>query len=144
MFTDFQPDPIGQMLGTFFNRFESRAGIGGLAKVSPDSLTLELLAVHSATPGTGQFRRFIANCKAHYHTICVWHVSNPLLDKVLPRYGFNREVTVDGYGETLTGWRWDKPPQCAPLPQDALPPSTTPPATQTPSHAHAAHGVRAN
>lgn len=110
VFTHLEPDPTGQMLGTRFMRFKSITGIDGLCRDNHAG-QLELLAVHAAQPGKGQFRRFIHQLKFEFTTICVWHIENPLLDAVLPRYGFKREVTVDESGETLTGWRFDHPKQ---------------------------------
>lgn len=108
VFSSLTPDPVGKILGTRFNQFTSITGIDGLCRDNGHG-QLELLAVHAATRGKGQFRRFIKYLKYEYQTICVWHVENPLLDIVLPRYGFRREVMVDEFGETLTGWRWDLP-----------------------------------
>lgn len=103
-----RPDPVGKMLGTRFDQFRSNVGIDGLARYNGNGM-IELLAVHARTPGKGQFRRFIANLKKEYKTICVWEISNPLLETVLPRYGFKREVTIDSNGETLAGFRYDRP-----------------------------------
>lgn len=70
---------------------------------------IEVLAVHAKKPGKGQFREFIRRLKGDYQIICIWHVENPLLDQVLPRYGFAPEVMVDERSEVLTGYRWDRP-----------------------------------
>ncbi len=107
LFTRWEPDPVGRMLGTGFNRFESVAGVDGLAKDNGHGM-IELLAVHSRVKGKGQFRRFIALLKEQNQTICVWHVDNPMLGPALLRYGFKPETTIDGFGETLTGYRWDR------------------------------------
>ena len=103
-----EPDPIGQMLGTGYMRFQSPDGLGGLAKWSTDRLNL--LAVHASVPGKGQFRDFIAKAKLEWKTICVWEDWNPLVGQALARYGFQRETEIQGDGEVLTGWRWDKAP----------------------------------
>lgn len=101
------PDPVGQILNTGYSRFESPSGIDGLAKVNGDRL--DLLAVISTSPGKGLFRAFIALAKLRYTTICVWHDDNPLIGQALKRYGFTPEVEINGDGEIVPGWRWDKP-----------------------------------
>lgn len=100
-----QPDPVGQLLHTGYMRFYSPFGIDGLAKTKPDRL--DLLAVFADRPGTGQFRRFIAQAKLEYKTICIWHIANPVLESVLARYGFNPETEIQGDGEAIAGRRWD-------------------------------------
>ena len=92
-----EPDPIGQMLGTGYMRFQSPDGLGGLAKWSTDRLNL--LAVHASVPGKGQFRDFIAKAKLEWKTICVWEDWNPLVGQALARYGFQRETEIQGDGE---------------------------------------------
>lgn len=102
-----QPDPIGSILGTGFQCFRSPLGPEGLAKWTPSRL--EILAVHSSLPGRGQFRDFIAAAQRHWPTICIWEVWNPILQDALPRYGFTPETDLQPNGETVSGWRWDKP-----------------------------------
>lgn len=97
-------DPVGHMLHTGYDRFASAIGICGLAKVT--SGRLDLLAVVTDTPGLGQFRTFVNECKQHYESIYVWHVDNLVLEQALRRYGFLPTVQVDG--EVVRGWRWDK------------------------------------
>lgn len=109
LFTKFTPDPWGKILQTGFHRFESSVGIDGLARVNSYSEMIELLAVHAKKPGKGQFREFIKRLKREYRIICIWHIENRLLDKVLPRYGFAPEVMVDSRREILIGYRWDRP-----------------------------------
>jgi hypothetical protein len=102
----WEPDPIGQILETGYNRFQSTSRIGGLAKWTDERL--DLLAVHAFTPGAGQFRGFIEKAKEQFTTICVWQVGNVTLDAALRRYGFTPETEIDGRGEALTGFRWDR------------------------------------
>lgn len=110
VFTSEQPDPIANMLGTRFNRFETAVGIEGLAREDhPEKI--EVLAVASTDEGKGQFRSFIELLKQHYKIICIWHDMNPILTEALKRYGFEHEVTVDEFGELLTGWRWERKSQ---------------------------------
>lgn len=101
------PDPIGQILGTGYWRFQNTSGIGGLAKWTEDRL--DILAVHADAPGTGQFRRFIADAKLHWSTICIWEDWNPMLGPALKRYGFSPETEIEPHGGSVSGWRWDKP-----------------------------------
>lgn len=110
VFTHDEPDPVSVVLRTRFNRFKSISGCDGLAReTTPEHI--EILAVHARKVGTGQFRRFVKMLKHQYDIICVWHVSNPMLDEILPRYGFSAETTIDEFGEVLTGYRWDRPKQ---------------------------------
>ena len=62
----------------------------------------------SSHPGTGQFRRFMAQAKQEFDIICVWEIFNPLLELILIRYSFEPTFEYDK-GEHLTGFRWDKP-----------------------------------
>lgn len=99
-------DLAGTLLGTEYVRYRSPSGVHGLAKWNDSRL--DLLAVFAKRPGTGQFRRFIGICKASFDTVCVWEVWNPILGPILSKYGFSPETEVQGDGEILTGWRWDK------------------------------------
>lgn len=103
----WEPDPYGQILGTGYNRFKSPLGIDGLAKWNGERF--DLLAVHAANPGTGQFRNWLAQVREQFKTVCVWQIENPALEAALKRYGFTPEVEIDRFGEVLTGLRWDKP-----------------------------------
>jgi hypothetical protein len=99
-----EPDPVSDMLGTGYMRFESGCGVFGLAKAKGDRL--DVLAVVASMPGTGQFREFVRRAKLEYRTICVWEDWNPLVGEILNRYGFRRVTEVQDDGELLTGWRW--------------------------------------
>lgn len=100
-------DPVGEILGTGYCRFQSAVGIDGLAKWTPDRL--DLLAVTTRTPGRGRFRVFISLAKQYYKTICVWVDINPIVGEALERYGFRRVTEKQFDGEIVEGWRWDKP-----------------------------------
>lgn len=102
-----EPDPVGEMLGTGYVQFQSPGGIGGLAKWSEDRL--DLLAVHAFIEGKGQFREFIAQAKGQFKTICVWEDWNPIVGPALKRWGFTPETEIQGWGESVNGWRWDSP-----------------------------------
>ncbi len=100
------PDLTSQILGTRYLRFESACGIIGLARPNEDRLDiLALMAVHE---GRGSFRQFIIEAKQEYRTICIWEVWNPILESALKRYGFMPEKEIQGNGEVVEGWRWDK------------------------------------
>lgn len=101
------PDPVGLILGTGFQRFESPIGIEGLAKENGSSL--DILAVVNPSDQRGRFRQFIARAQAEYSTICVWEIFNPAVEAALGRYGFAPEVELAATGEPLRGMRWDKP-----------------------------------
>jgi hypothetical protein len=102
-----EPDPAGVILRTGYMRFQSPKGIGGLAKWTDERL--DLLAVVAFVNGRGMFRSFIAASKKHFNTICVWHDWNPIIGAALERYGFSPETEIQGDGEVIKGWRWDKP-----------------------------------
>jgi hypothetical protein len=98
-------DPVGEALGTGFGRFVSPLGVDGLVKVR--SPRLDILFVGTSQPGTGQFRRFIAQAKTEFDIICIWEIWNDQLKTVLPRYGFLPATDFQD-GEQLTGFRWDR------------------------------------
>lgn len=99
--------PIGQILGTGYWRFFSPWGIDGLAKWQEDRL--DLLAVAANAPGRGHFREFIKQAQKRFRTICIWHDMNPIVAPMLVRYGFAAETEIQGDGEVVPGWRWDRP-----------------------------------
>lgn len=102
----FAPDPVADMLGTGYQRFISDSGVHGLCKVV-DGTELHILAVSAIRPGTGQFRKFMALCRAELGALYFWEVWNTSLAKTLARYEF---VVCDGEwkGEKLTGMVWRK------------------------------------
>ena len=89
-----------------FVRFASPLKIHGLGKFTPDRK--DLLAVDADRPGNGDFRKFIAEAKKEWATICVWFVQNDILAAALSRYGFGKEIELSGDGEVLEGMRWDR------------------------------------
>ncbi len=100
------PDPFGAILNTGFERFNSPTGINGLVRVEGGQL--EILAVDATKPGTGQFRKFMKQCKQEYEAIIVWEVWNKGLEQVLVRYGFTPHAGIEPLTqEPLTGMRWD-------------------------------------
>jgi len=101
-----KPDPVGVLLGTGYFRFISPLGVDGLVKVRQPRL--DILFVGTSHPGTGQFRRLIAQAKTEFDIICIWEIWNPLLKIVLPRYDFKPDIDFVN-GEHLAGFRWDKP-----------------------------------
>jgi len=101
------PDPFSKALGTNMDRFLSPTGVRGLARM--DDSHLILLAVDAIEPGTGQFKAFIKQAKRECSAISVWHVFNPMLIKVLKRYGFKYRVETDqNTGERIPAYRWRK------------------------------------
>ena len=77
IFTIWIPDPVGVILRTGYFRFESPLGVSGLAKVI--GRELDILVVIAEQKGTGQFRRFIEDCKTRFDSISIledwnWHV----------------------------------------------------------------------
>lgn len=98
----FTPDPIGDMLGTGYKRFESSVGINGLAKVT--GKRIDILAVVATRQRTGQFRRFIAAAKNAYDVVAVWEDWNPVISEALQRYGFRRTWQHEEYGARVAGW----------------------------------------
>lgn len=103
-FSSFEPDPRSLILTTGDNRFQTTDGVRGLACVSGDRL--DILSVEAT--GCGQFRRFIASAKAVFSTIAVWEDWNPLIGKILTRYGFKRARSLYSDGSASDGWKWTK------------------------------------
>lgn len=102
-----EPDFVGQLLGTGYQRFRSPTGCEGLAKEKDNRL--DVLAVVATTEKTGQFRNFVAMAQEQYQTICVWHDWNPVIGPALERYWFTPETEIDGLtNEKMVGWRWDR------------------------------------
>ena len=100
----FAPDEVSQMLGTGYLRFYSSAGVHGLAKVVGIT-ELHILAINSNRPGTGEFRKFLALCKAECETLYIWEVWNEQLSETLRRHGFEPCTAVER-GETINGMKW--------------------------------------
>ncbi len=99
------PDPWGQILKSPFIRFLSPGGLDGLIKVS--GTHLDILAVHTFTPGHGQFRTFINDCKREFETIRLLEVWNSRLARKLKKYGFEPFIATED-GEQLSGYRWQR------------------------------------
>lgn len=104
-FQSWKPDVAGLILGTGFMRFE-RDGLRGLARCD-DAGVLDILAVSSSEPGTGQFRNFMDAAKARFSRIGLWHVWSDGLNATLARYGFHHAETWEA-GERILGWEWKK------------------------------------
>lgn len=103
-FTTFEPDPVGVLLGTGYQRFETADGMAGLAKVTGDRL--DVLAVVAARAGEGKFRRFIAAAKRAFAVVAVWEDWNPIIGGALQRYGFQPATQTEADGEVIHGWQW--------------------------------------
>jgi hypothetical protein len=104
-FDHAEPDPIGLILGTGYNRFSTPFGIDGLAKWTHDRL--DVLAVGASHPGSGAFRTFIEQAKKHFRQVFIWHIINPLLNTKLAEYGFVRAKQTEPDGEKIEGWKWE-------------------------------------
>lgn len=111
-----EPDPISIRLGTGYSQFENKPlGIAGLCKIGRG---IEILAVHSAREGDGNFRQFVSDLKKYYVRIVFWLDMNPVLGKALQRYGFHRVEMLDSDSCKIRGWEWtqctqpEKKPPC--------------------------------
>jgi hypothetical protein len=80
--------------------------VDGLAHVS--GRRIDVLAVMSRFPGSGNFARFLLALMMNYDTVAFWEIINQDLPDVLKRRGF-REVTEAIDGEVSPCMRWDRP-----------------------------------
>jgi hypothetical protein len=119
-------DPTAEVLGTGMVQFKSAMGIDGLCCESHDGTELNLLAVFARQVGTGQFRRFIDQCKRNYSTVRVLEVWNDDLRKVLLRYGFTETKWTDVFGEKLDAMVWVPLHPSTPTCSQASPDPTSP------------------
>lgn len=103
---ELQPDGVSLILGTGMSQFVSPYGVAGLAKITDKRV--DILAVQAAIPGTGQFRRFIHECKKEFDFIGIWAIFNPVLISILHRYGFHPYQDVFVGGEIIEGMVWKK------------------------------------
>lgn len=107
IFRSVEPDPVGTLLSTGYQRFTAFNGLEGLAKSSHGRL--DILAVHNNTTASGLLRQFITAAKQEFSHICVWEIWNPALHDALLRYGFTPETEVGPDGVPTHGLRWDLP-----------------------------------
>ena len=99
------PDPVGNMLGTGFARFEGKH-FAGLFR-SADQCVDILAIVARKEPGSGQFPLFLNELKARYDTIRFYEIWNPLLLKTLvAKHGFK---PFEEYGVEGPNLIWEKP-----------------------------------
>lgn len=100
-------DHIGALLGMTgqgaYMQFRSRHGIGGLARVSRHGV--DLLAVLSSKPGTGQFTAFLKDLTREYSQVTFWLVDSPLLRVILTNHGFYQVAEIQ-HGAMVPGMRW--------------------------------------
>lgn len=94
-------DPLG---GRYWGIFDIDI-VHGLAHVT--DRRIDILAVQSRFPGSGNFHRFLLALMQSYDTIAVWEILNPDLPETLARRGF-RPVVEMVAGETGHGMRWDR------------------------------------
>lgn len=107
IFKSVEPDPVGTLLSTGYQRFSAFNGLKGLAKSAHGRL--DILALVNDTSTRGLVRQFITHAKQEFLTICVWEIWNPALHDALLRYGFTPETEVGPDGVPVTGLRWDLP-----------------------------------
>jgi hypothetical protein len=105
-FLSWEPDPLGSALGTNYNRFSSTTGIDGLAKIIGNEF--RILALHTFTPGQGNFREFIKRCKEEFDSILVEAIMEPELVPTLTRYGFTPTTLTEEWGEKVDALKWQK------------------------------------
>lgn len=111
LFSIIEPDPVGQILDTGFNRFRSdRFRMNGLCKITDTGI--ELLALYADCPGQGDFGRFLTECRNVFAEIQVLHVDNKRLESYLARRGFSWTQRYER-GELITGMIWINPAGCA-------------------------------
>lgn len=97
------PRPMMDVLGdTGFDEFVLPA-VRGLARV--EGGRLDILAIDANRPGQGDGGRFLAACMDAYSEIRVLHITNPRLEEMLARRGFEAFTRYED-GEVLTGMRW--------------------------------------
>lgn len=110
LFTSWEPDPAGLLLGTGFMRFTTKLGIDGLALESNDHI--DILAVHSDDPGKGNFRKFLIELRARYHSINFLSVQNDILRDSLVRGYFKptQFIGTDGVIVAAMGWKKEMRP----------------------------------
>lgn len=94
-------DPIGEALGSPFQRFSSSYKIDGLA--CEDDGQLRLLAVKARYPGGGDFGRFLAAAQGQYESIAILEVMNQRFADYLLRAGF-----TPGLSDGVSALVWSK------------------------------------
>lgn len=102
-----QENEISKELKTGFAQFKSPGGCGGLVKLNGGDVLI--LAIHSETPGRGQFRKFIRKLKKESRSIGFLSIWNPQLEKILKRYGFENfthVTSIEGKVELVPGMIW--------------------------------------
>lgn len=89
-----------------FYCFTSPYGLDGMAKQT--GKRLDLLAVAAQSPGSGQWRNFLAQAKIEFEQIVIWELWNAdFAQRLRERYGF-RDATdfneVDNRFERVVIW----------------------------------------
>jgi hypothetical protein len=104
-----KPDPVGQYLGTGFEKFNTGTVVG-LARVREECL--EILAIATVPRRRGHLRGFVRAAQKSYRAIRFLDVFNPQLDQALARYGFDQAVIREGWTGPLQCREWQQaPPQ---------------------------------
>lgn len=86
-------NPFSEAFGTGFMDFASPLGVQGLIQV--DGRRVDVLAVITAAPGTGQFRAFLEGLQECFDEIVFVECWSHFLVSVLERKGFVRERSYD-------------------------------------------------
>ncbi len=97
------PDRWAKILDTGYNQFHSKTfKMRGLCKFTNDHL--EILAIDSIAPNSGNCRRFLAACCKAWPKVSIWEVWNKNLESALIRYGFtecvDRKTNAVGYSHS--------------------------------------------
>lgn len=82
-------------------------GVQGLC--IDDGELLEIITVWSTYQQCGLFKDFIEHCKAHYRKICVYGITEPILEQALARYGFDLVTIPCLEGIPAPSMQWSKP-----------------------------------
>lgn len=98
------PSRVSNLLATGFHPFESSSGLRGLAMDS--GKTLDILAVASTRPRTGQMRTFISDMKLLYTKIRVHEIWSDVVQDALTRYGFTPFLEINEHGKQVEGMEW--------------------------------------
>lgn len=94
-------DPLG---GRYWGIYDTDI-VFGLAHVT--GRRIDILAVRSRFPESGNFARFLLALMQAYDTVAFWEILNPDLPDTLARRGF-RPVVETIAGESGHGMRWDR------------------------------------
>lgn len=103
-------DPVGVLIKSGYMRFDTPhcAGLVHETSITTDATHLQILAIVSRKPNSGQFRDFIHRAQALFATISIWAIWNEDFACILKHYGFVTVHETDQYGDPIEGMRWTK------------------------------------